>query len=340
MDKLILFSESDRKKLVSKESGDSKFGNHVQLITHSSNIYDQLKSLDVDFVLFGIPEDIGIFANRGIMGASSTWNYVIKVLLNIQNNQFTNPKKLAILGHLDFTKEQKLVEKFNQTKTNDIKKARRIVEDIDKEITYLVHEIVKAGKTPIVIGGGQNNAYGCIKGTSLALDSNINAINLDTCINFKPEEGRHNQNGFSYAYAEGFLKRYFAFGVHEDNVIQRVHETVGKLKKHIKYNTFEGLTIRKELKFKDECNKALEFVSNKPFGIEINCNAIENLASSKMTLSGFSANKTRAFLNLFASHENAKYLHISEAAPTLAPKKRAKLSAKLITKLITDFIND
>ena len=84
MNRLHLFTETDRKKLVKKESNDSKFGNHVQLITHSSNIYDQLKTLDVDFVLFGIPEDIGVFANHGVSGAYSTWDAVVKVLLNLQ----------------------------------------------------------------------------------------------------------------------------------------------------------------------------------------------------------------------------------------------------------------
>lgn len=338
MDKLILFSESDRKKLVSKESGDSKFGNHVQLITHSSNIYDQLKVLDVDFVLFGIPEDVGVFANHGISGAYSAWDYVIKVLLNTQKNQFNDPKKLAVLGHLDFKKEQTIVSKLDQRKTNNIKKARKLVEDIDKEVTYLIHEITRAGKKPIVIGGGHNNAYGCIKGTSLVLGEPINVINLDAHTDFKPEEGRHSGNAFSYAFAEGFLKKYFVFGVHENYMLQRVYETINKLKKHIKYNTFEDLAVRKKLKFSAECNRALEFIGDKPFGVEIDCDAIGNMASSAMTLSGFSANRTREFLNFFASHKNASYLHISEAAPVLAPKKRAKLCAKLIADLITDFM--
>ena len=338
MDKLILFTDSDRKKLVSKATGDSKFGNHVQLITHSSNIYDQLRALDVDYVLFGIPEDVGVFANYGKSGTYSAWDFVIKVLLNIQNNQFTNPKKLAIIGYLDFTKEQTIVNGLDKDKPRDIKKARKIVEDIDKEVTHLVHEIVRSGKIPIVIGGGHNNAYGCIKGTSLALDSKINVINLDAHTDFRPEEGRHSGNAFSYAFAEGFLGKYFVFGVHENHMVQRVINTLSKLKKHVKYITFEDLAIRKKLKFSAECNRAIEFIGDKPFGIEIDCDAIENMPSSAMTVSGFSPNKAREFLNFFASHKNVKYLHISEAAPVLAPKKRGKLVAKLISYLITDFM--
>ena len=338
MNRLHLFTETDRKKLVKQESNDSKFGNHVQLITHSSNIYDQLKNLDVDFVLFGIPEDIGIFANHGIVGASSTWYYVIKVLLNIQNNQFTNPKKLVILGHLDFSKEQKQVEKYDQHKFSDIKKARKIVEDIDKEVTFLVHQITKAGKKPIVIGGGHNNAYGCIKGTSLSLNTPINVINLDAHTNFRSEEGRHSGNAFSYAYTEGFLKKYFIFGVHENYMHQHIYEALKKLKKHITYNTYEDIIVRKKLKFRAECERAFNIIANNPYGIEIDCDAIANIASSAMTLSSFSPMKTREFLTYFATSSNAKYLHISEAAPILAPKKRAQLCAKLIVDLVTDFM--
>ena len=179
MDKLILFTKTDKNKLVNQQFGNSKFGNHVQLITETCNIYDQLKNLDVDYVLFGIPEDVGVFANHGLSGAYSAWSQVIKVLLNMQNNQFTKPERLLILGHLDFTEEQSIISKLNQRKIGDIKKARKVVEEIDKPVTQLMHDIIKAGKKPIVIGGGHNNAYGNIKGASLALNTPINVINLD-----------------------------------------------------------------------------------------------------------------------------------------------------------------
>ncbi len=75
MDKLILFTETGKSKLGNKESGDSKFGNHIQLITHTCNIYDQLKNLDVGYVLFGIPDDVGVFANNGTSGTYSAWEH-------------------------------------------------------------------------------------------------------------------------------------------------------------------------------------------------------------------------------------------------------------------------
>ena len=71
------------------------------------------------------------------------------------------------------------------------------------------NQIVLADKKPIIIGGGHNNAYGNIKGTSLAIGEPINVINFDAHSDFRPEEGRHSGNGFSYAYTEGFLNYYF-----------------------------------------------------------------------------------------------------------------------------------
>lgn len=334
MNNLVLFNNTTRNKLLNKRSGESKFGEHVKMLTSISNIYEQLKNLDVSHVIIGFPEDVGVFANYGEIGASKAWEATLKVLLNIQSNQFTKANKVLILGHLDFTTQLSKISTLNQSKKKDIEKARKIVEEIDTYVVHIINQIVLADKKPIIIGGGHNNAYGNIKGTSLAIGEPINVINFDAHSDFRPEEGRHSGNGFSYAYAEGFLKKYFVFGLHENYTSDTLLKSLKKFK-FIKYNTFEELEIRKELKFKAEMERALNHIEENPFGIEIDCDAIENIPSSAMTPSGFSANKTRTFLNFFAKHENAKYLHICEAAPT---KKTSNQVGKLITYLITDFI--
>ena len=334
MDKLVLFNNSQLKSILNKRPGESKFGEHVKMLTSISNIYEQLKNLDVEYVIFGLPEDVGVFANFGKSGTSSAWDATIKILLNIQSNTHTNPKKVLLLGHLDFKKEVGKTATLKASEAKDIVKARNMVEKIDTYVTALVHDIVKSGKKPIIIGGGHNNAYGNIKGTSLAYNSPINVINLDAHSDFRSEEGRHSGNGFSYAYAEGFLKNYFIFGLHENYTSQKIFNTIKKLKT-IQYNTFDALAIRKDLKYTSEMERALDHVSSKPFGIEIDCDAIKNIPSSAQTPSGFSVNKARSFVNYFGKHENAVYLHICEAAPT---KKTETKVGKLITYLITDFI--
>lgn len=201
-------------------------------------------------------------------------------------------------------------------------------------MTHIVSSIIKAGKIPIIIGGGHNNAYGNIKGSALANNERVNVINFDAHSDFRAEEGRHSGNGFSYAYAEGFLKNYFVFGLHENYTSDTLLKTMKKVKS-IKYNTYEAIEVRKELDFNSEMKNALTHVSEKPFGIEIDCDAIKNIPSSAMTPSGFSVKKARRFVNFFGKHENATYLHICEAAPT---QKTETKVGKLITYLITDFI--
>jgi len=334
MDKLVLFNNKSLKKLLNKRIGESKFGEHVKTLTNVFNIYEQLDNLDVKYVIFGLPEDVGVFANYGKSGTSNTWDTVLKFLLNIQSNQFINPKEVLILGHLDFENEQNLVSSLNQSKKKDIIKAREIVTEIDGYVSHLVCQIIKAGKKPIIIGGGHNNSYGNIKGASLAHNKQINVVNFDAHTDFRSEEGRHSGNGFSYAYNEGFLKKYFVFGLHENYNSNAVLNHIDKIKT-IAYNTFESIEIRKELKFKSEMKRALEYVSESSFGIEIDCDAIENVPSSAMTPSGFSANQTRKFVSFFGKHENVTYLHICEA---IATKKTNTQVGKLITYLITDFI--
>lgn len=334
MDKLVLFNNTKRNKLLNKRSGESKFGQNVQILTSISNIYEQLINLDVSYVILGLPEDVGVFANHGNTGASKAWDATLKNLLNIQNNSFTKPEKVLLLGHLDFSNELEIISKLNQSKKRDIQKARQLVDTIDASVSYLIYQIVLAGKKPIIIGGGHNNAYGNIKGASLAFNKFVNVINFDAHSDFRTEEGRHSGNAFSYAFSEGFLNNYFIFGLHENYTSNKVFNILDK-SKNIKYNTFDAVEIRNELKFKDELEIALDYVSNTAFGIEIDCDAIENIPSSGMTPSGFTISKTRQFLHHFASHENACYLHICEAAPT---KKTANQVGKLITYLITDFI--
>lgn len=334
MEKLVLFNNSELNNLLNKRTGESKFGEHVTVLASISNIYEELKNLDVTHVIIGLPEDVGVFANSGLPGTYNTWKAVIKYLINIQNNQFTNADKVLILGHLDFSSEMLKVSTLDQSKKKDILKARKIVKKIDAYVTHLIEQIVSAGKKPIIIGGGHNNAYGNIKGSALAHGFPINVINFDAHTDFRPEEGRHSGNGFSYAYAEGFLKNYFVFGIHENYTSDSIFKSFKKIKS-IQYNTFESLEIRKELKYKHELQRALDHVSDKPFGIEIDCDAIENISSSAMTPSGFSVNKTRSFVDFFAKNDNACYLHICEA---IANSENEKQIGKLITFLITDFI--
>lgn len=334
MEKLVLFNKNDLETFLKKRANESKFGEHVQFLSNTTNIYDSLTPLDVDYVIFGIPEDVGVFANYGSRGTAKAWEATLTVLLNIQSNRFTKANRALILGHLDFSKEMAKLDKYNTSDKKHIEKSRKLTEKIDRHVTDLVYQIVRSGKKPIIIGGGHNNAYGNLKGTSLAFKKAVNAVNFDAHSDFRREEGRHSGNGFSYAFAEGFLKNYFIFGLHENYTSDLIFKTLERFKA-LQFNTFESLYIRKDKKFNAELARAAKHIADRPFGVEVDCDAIKYIPSSAMTPSGFTIENARTFVSYFGKHPKAAYLHICEAAPT---SETETLVGKFITYLITDFM--
>ncbi|UQD57248.1 formimidoylglutamase [Flavobacterium sp. K5-23] len=338
MEKLIPFTKNDLAKITNHRSGEIKFGEKMVTIPKDTDIISFLKSSDTKYVLFGIPEDIGVRANFGRPGAASAWESAIKNIANIQHNRFCKGSQLLVLGQLDVAEEMKEVEHLNFNNSDDRSKLSQLVAKIDKEVSHIIFSIVEAGKTPIIIGGGHNNSYGNIKGAALAKGKPVNAINFDAHSDFRILEGRHSGNGFSYAYQEGFLKKYFVFGLHENYTSKSVLDIIKKTEDRVRYNTYDSIKIRKEKDFHQEMINAFEFVSTDPYGIEIDLDALPNIASSAMTLSGFSIEEVRQFISFFGNNKNAAYIHICEGAPDLDEEKNNHLIGKLIGYLVTDFI--
>ena len=337
MNNLQIITSETLDNITTKRSGETKFFEDAKYVSNLNDLPSLLADSKVKFVLFGIKEDIGVLANNGQAGAKNTWDPTLKSLLNLQSNEFTNPSNVLILGHLDFTD---LYDVLSTVKTDQLQHTyRTYVEKIDQCVTQLVCTIVKAGKIPILIGGGHNNAYGAIKGRSLALESKINALNFDAHTDLRALEGRHSGNGFRYAIKEGYLDRYYIFGLHENYTSKEVLNYIEASKSNIKFNTFEDLSVRKKNSFKKASKIAMGFISNSKFGIEIDCDAIQNIPSSAQTPSGFSVNQTRRFVHYFGSHPNATYLHICEAATSINDSLTNAQTGKLLSYLITDFLN-
>ncbi|OMP30603.1 arginase family protein [Mangrovimonas sp. DI 80] len=328
MDQLILFKEQDLKNLTKKGSTDSKFGAQVKLLSGLTNIYDDIVNLDVDYVLFGIPEDLGIFANTSKIGTSKTWEVVLKNLTNRNRNTITTPEKVLILGSLDFKKIQKKLLSYDPDSKKDIAKARRKMELIDQKVSYVVHQIIKAGKKPIIIGGGQNNAYGILKGASLALNTRLNAINLSSQTGFVKKEGRHSGNGFSYAYAEGFLKNYFVLGIHDEATAETTLRTLDKLKA-VKYGKFAAL----QQKYDKQLRRATKHITAASFGLDIDYGIVHDI---EPTPTSIPVEKAQEFISHFSTMPEVLYLHISNAVVNSETNKTVAFN---VANMIVDFIN-
>ena len=338
MENLIRFRQSDLAKITNFRNGEVKFGEKMYVVPKDEDVSNFILNCEAKYVILGIPEDVGVRANLGRPGAESAWKSAIQSIANIQHNRFCKGNSVLVLGQVDVSQEIEEASTLNENDPEERKKLFKIVEQIDKEVSHIIFSIVKAGKTPIIIGGGHNNAYGNIKGTALAKGKPISAINFDAHSDFRILEGRHSGNGFSYAYEEGFLKNYFVFGLHESYTSKSVLDSLKKINDRVRYNTYDEIKIRQEKSFFQEMTNALEHIKYDSFGIEIDLDAIPNIASSAMTLSGFSVEELRVFVNHFGAHKNAAYLHICEGAPSLGEDKNNHLIGKLIGYLVTDFI--
>ncbi len=329
---LQTFSQDTITEFVSVRTGESKLGEHVQTISNQKEVEEEIKVSSAKYIILGVPEDIGVQMNYGNSGAHTAFIPALKALLNTQQNQFINGKDILVLGYLDFFDE---VLNFNP---NDREKGDTFLKKLDSELSKWISLIVTSGKTPIVIGGGHNNAYGNIKGLSEAVDDSINVINLDAHTDLRKLEERHSGNGFSYALHHKFLDKYFMFGLHENYTPQYIfdfiHDNI-----NLEYNMFEEIAVYQTTSFENEMQRALQFISDKKFGIEIDLDCIQYFPSSAMTPSGFTPEQTRRVVHFFGKHSNANYLHICEGAPSISNEDSAiKQVGKFISYLITDFI--
>ena len=329
---LTIFNEKDIQEFVTPREGETKLGDCVAVIDSKKELQSELKNSSASFVILGVPEDIGVRMNGGNGGAHTAFIPALKSFLNTQQNQFIDGNDILVLGYLDCLDD---VYDFD---VSDREKGDLLVKAIDKELSNLIKTIVESGKTPIIIGGGHNNAYGNIKGLSEGKNQPVNVINLDAHTDLRRLEERHSGNGFSYALQEGFINHYFMFGLHENYTPQYIFEMIHD-SLNLEYNTFEELEVYQSTSFDGELQRAKNFIQEQPFGIEIDLDCIQHFPSSAMTPSGFTPQQARRFTHYFGKLQNASYLHVCEGAPAVVKDEIANGQVgKYISYLISDFI--
>ncbi len=333
MSLLKIYSEKDIAQFVKKRAGETKFGERIGFVKS----IDDLKNHPSKYVLLGIPEDIGVRANLGNAGTSKAWEAALGSLLNIQQNHLTNAENAILLGEIDCETQRKQAEKISAEGPHSVEKLVELVTPIDHKVSEVVKAIIEAGKFPVIIGGGHNNSYGNLKGTSEALQKTINCINFDAHTDFRSLEHRHSGNGFSYAFENGFLEKYFIFGLHRNYTSEKVFDSMGKHPERIKFNLFEDISVNENKTFREALKEAENFCSNSDFGIELDMDAIENMGSSAISPSGFTLTEARKFVSHFSKNKNAKYLHICEGSPSVGifPNQVGKSIAYLVSDVLS-----
>ncbi len=323
-------SEEVLRSLVHYREGEDKLGATITCFPQDTSADFISRSHQARFVLLGIAEDIGVRANGGIGGTQTAWLSFLKSFLNIQENRFLSGKDFLIRGVAEPVKELA----YDRMSLNEL---RALTAEIDEVVYPLVQEVVAAGKIPIVIGGGHNNAYPIIKGSSLALDRPLNVINLDAHSDFRIAEGRHSGNGFRYAYNGGFMNRYALLGLHEAYNSRNI---VSELESNPAFRLlfWEDIFMRRQLDWEEAISRLLPFVNEGPLGVELDVDAIEDTLSSAATPVGIDSRMAMRYLYRCAQSMPVVYLHLPEAIVQRADGLKNEFAGKLLSYLVQAFV--
>lgn len=335
---LQVYSQKDIKQYTRTRQNETKIGEDIVTINDEKKWEDELKQSSCEFVLLGIPEDIGVRANYGRGGAHTAWKPALESFLSQQSNLFLSGKSICVLGHVHLEDLMDKADSLNQKTKDDIAQLRNLVSEVDKRVEAIIAKIIACNKIPVVIGGGHNNSYPIIKGSSVAKNGKINVINCDPHSDFRPLEGRHSGNGFSYAYKENYLNKYSVFCLHEQYNTAQVLVDFTKENSSLYYSTYEDVFVRELKTFSDAMHQNINFVKAMDCGVEIDLDGITNVPSSAKTSSGISPVQARQYVYQCGKNLNALYLHIAEGAPILSHIKADNKTGKLIAYLISDFI--
>jgi formiminoglutamase len=339
-----LYNKQDVLSLTRIRRFETKLGERVQVIAGQQSVEEALQSSKAKFVIIGIPEDIGVKANYGVGGTDTAWIPFMSSFLNIQSNDFIEGGDILLLGHFDFSEVSRLIETNAYDYDEKVYAFRHAVNQVDEAVEPLIKLIIQSNKIPIVIGGGHNNAYPLIKGAAKALYkkgdiplASINCINLDAHADFRPLEGRHSGNAFSYAEEDGYLQKYCVIGIHENYLTQNIWMDVVN-NPFIDFITYEDIFIHEKRDFLSAIAHSTSFTEDTYTGIEIDLDCVQNTLSSAVSPSGVEPIHARQFVSYAAADTKTAYLHICEGAAQLSDGRSSETTGKLISYLVSDFI--
>ena len=320
--------------LVNHRKGEVKLGERLQLLKNGQfSSLQKHKRSGARFALLGIPESIGIQANHGVPGAENAWEKFLLHLVNHQSNRYLDGTSVLCLGQVETKDLQQRASELSQNDSQYFTKLRSLCQELDQRVTPVITEVSAAGMIPIVVGGGHNNSYPILKGLTKGLSSfqGINCINLDAHADFRPLEGRHSGNGFSYAFYQGYLQRYFVLGLNAHANSESMLKNMD-LEEGVNYEIYQP---GEDPKISD----ALEFVAQvkSPTGIEIDLDVISYMPTSAFSTSGYTLDQIRTYIRSIFKKLKPAYLHLAEGQVTENPREDL-IIGKTLSTLVLDFI--
>lgn len=301
--------------------GEKKIGEHI--FYASESIEKSLAVFQGQYVILGVEEDIGPRANLGNSGAIYAFKSFLNRFLNMQDNRFINLNNVMMLGRVKA-----------ETLETGFAKRRQNVAELDAYLIDILLKVYAAGKIPILVGGGHNNAYPLIAAHHKSKMQAIDVLNLDAHADFRPLEGRHSGNAFSYAMQEKMIKSYTIHGLHSAYCNEEMLDELDI--NSAQYTRFEDY-LDGNRNLSDDATEYARKNQNAAFGIELDMDAIAFMPSSAYTPSGWSINEARLWLRNLTRENVPAYLNLTEGSCELNTWSDAILG-KTLAYLIYDLI--
>ncbi len=272
------------------------------------------RSTTARFVVLGISEAIGPFANYGRTGAERAFAaFMTHFLAWPYQNQ-----SIDVLGNIVF------IGNFPE----GVQEASTLVEELDLFVEEVLSTIPN-NQTPFVIGGGHNNALPLMRWASKRHNP-LNILNIDAHTDCRDTNRRHSGNSFSYALNENRIQKYHAIGIHQGVLTDFMKEFIDK--NQVFYTFYESY-LKGERNLIEDVNQILS--SQRATGFEIDMDCIANMPSSASSPSGWRLDDLRAMI-LQLKSPNLAYVHLTESAIMEASQERQV--GRSLVYLLLDFI--
>jgi formiminoglutamase len=339
------FQPADIAALQQSRAGETRLGQMLQFLNPLLPLADALisaQSRGARFALVGIPEDIGPRANFGQGGADLGFQAFLSRFINLQANQHLPCDEIVLVGTVDCSDLQQQSRDLLAHNDADLEHLRQLCAAIDQRVCAVIKPIFDAGIIPIVIGGGHNNSYPLLQALSLSSGQAVDAINLDPHADFRLLEGRHSGNGFSYAKAAGYLRKYIVLGLHE--LKNSAMSLTQMAQQDVSFYSYQDIFVRRRFSFSEACAQARDQLGQHsvvPLGLEVDTDSISQMPVSALTNCGISVADAEHFVWKLAEQDRVRYLHLAEAAPCQHPAGLAtglSEAGQVLSALVVAFI--
>ncbi|MCH8500691.1 MAG: formimidoylglutamase [Aliidiomarina sp.] len=329
-----------------KRRGETRIGETIRVLSSLAEselleiqqAYAETESAVRPIAILGVPESIGPRANLGRGGAELGWQAFLQQFLNLQDSGRLPLEHLFLAGSVACSDLQMRSESLDPQQSEDLQHLRDLCAELDSRVASAVTTLIAAGFEVILIGGGHNNALPLLQSLAATQEEAVAAVNLDPHSDFRPLEGRHSGNGFSYAHEQGVLAHYHVVGLHE---AKNSKTTLDQLQQagfnYIRAQQVQQLSMRKVMP--SVVRDVVEW--GIPFGIELDVDVIMQAPASALNFTGIGFDDACTFVRELAALPQVRYLHLAEAAPSCHPaglEAGTRATGQILSELVLTYL--